>query len=408
MPTRNQYDQYYSVMANPLLWFVQHYLWDLAQQPIINGRIHRAWKDGYVEVNRQVAQKVVDVGRRLPHRPLVLVHDYQLYLVPKIVREQLPGAIIQHFIHIPWPTPQYWKVLPKEMRSAILEGLLGCDIVGFQSSLDGRNFLMTCEENAGLQVDERERAVLSDGRVVYARAYPISIDVASTTRLAFSHGVMVEERKLRDWRPQRLIVRIDRTDPSKNIVRGFLAYEKLLVQHPDLKGQVQFWAFLQPSRQDVAIYRTYLRRVRQVAARINSQYGGQGWMPIRLEFGENVRKAMAALRNFDVLLVNPVYDGLNLVVKEGALVNRSEAVLVLSENAGAHEELLQHVLSINPFDVEATGHDLQEGLVMSGEERRKRNEAARGVVRTNDISRWIARQVQDIRDLVSTPGLRAG
>jgi trehalose 6-phosphate synthase len=408
MPTRDQYDQYYSVFANPVLWFIQHYLWDLAHQPIINGRIHRAWTDGYVEVNRQVAQKVVAVGREASHRPLVMVHDYQLYLVPKMVREQLPGAIIQHFVHIPWPTPQYWKVLPKEMRSSILEGLLGCDIVGFQSSLDVRNFLMTCEEYAHLQLDERERAVLINGRVVYARAYPISIDVASTTRLAFSHGVMVEERKLRDWRPKRLIVRIDRTDPSKNIVRGFLAYEKLLIHHPELKGDVQFWAFLQPSRQDVAIYRTYLRRVRQVAARINAQYGAKRWKPIRLEFGENLRKAMAALRNFDVLLVNPVYDGLNLVVKEGALVNRADGMIVLSENAGAHEELQPHVLSINPFDIEATADAIQEGLTISSEERRKRNEAARDVVRTNDIARWITRQVQDIRDLVATPGLRAG
>jgi len=386
-PTPEQYEQYYSVIANPVLWFIQHYLWDLAQQPIINGRIHRAWNEGYVEVNRQVAQKVVAVGHQLPHRPLVLIHDYQLYLVPKMVRAQLPGAIIHHFIHIPWPTAQYWKVLPKEMRSAILEGLLGCDIVGFQSSLDVRNFLMTCEENAGLQVDEREKAVLFDGRVVYARAYPISIDVATTTRLAFSHGVMVEERKLRDWRPKQLIVRIDRTDPSKNIVRGFLAYEKLLVHHPELKGDVQFWAFLQPSRQDVAVYRTYLRRVRQVAARINSQHGRDGWMPIRLEFGENVRKAMAALRNF---------------------VNRAEGVIVLSENAGAHEELHRHVLSVNPFDIEATAEAIYQGLTLSSEERRKRNEAAREVVRTNDISRWITRQVQDIRDLVAVPGLRAG
>ena len=407
-PTREQYDQYYSVIANPVLWFIQHYLWDLAQQPIINGRVHRAWRDGYVEVNRQVAQKVIEVGSQLPQRPLVLVHDYQLYLVPRLVREQLPGAIIQHFVHIPWPTPQYWKVLPREMRNAILDGLLGCDIVGFQSSLDVRNFLMTCEENGHLQVDERERAVLIDGRVVYARAYPISIDVASTTRLAFSHGVMVEERKLRDWRPKRLIVRIDRTDPSKNIVRGFLAYEKLLAHHPELKGEVQFWAFLQPSRQDVAAYRAYLRRVRQVALRINHQHGGRGWVPIRLEFGENMRKAMAALRNFDVLVVNPVYDGLNLVVKEGALVNRAEGMIVLSENASAHEELQPHILSINPFDIEATAEAIYQGLVMSSEERRRRNEAARMVVRTNDIARWITRQVQDIRDLVATPGLRAG
>jgi trehalose 6-phosphate synthase len=406
-PTPEQYEMYYSMISNPVLWFIQHYLWDLAHQPLINGRIHKAWKDGYVQVNKQVAQKVAEVGRHMPNRPLVMIHDYQLYLVPQMVRDQLPGAIIQHFVHIPWPTPQYWKVLPREMRDAILRGLLGCDIVGFQSSLDVRNFLMTCEENAGLQVDIKERAVLLDGRIVYARHYPISIEVASTTRLAFSHGVMVEERKLRDWRPKYLIARVDRTDPSKNIVRGFLAYEKLLVNHPELRGEVQFWAFLQPSRQDVSIYRNYLKRVRQVATRINNQYGGQGWVPIRLEFGENVRKAMAALRNFDVLLVNPVYDGLNLVVKEGALVNRSEGVIVLSENAGAHEELQPHVLSINPFDIEATGEALYEGLVMGAADRHRRHEAAREVVRTNDIARWITRQVQDIRDLAATPGLRA-
>lgn len=407
-PTPEQYDQYYSVISNPVLWFVQHYLWDLGNQPVINGRIHRAWNKGYVEVNKQMARKVVEVARGLPGRPLVMVHDYQLYLVPALVREQLHGAIIQHFVHIPWPTPQYWKVLPREMRDAILFGLLGCDIVGFQTSLDVRNFLMTCEENAGLTVDERERAVLIDGRVVYARAYPISIDVASTTRLSYSHGVMVEERKLRDWRPQHLIVRIDRTDPSKNIVRGFLAYEKLLAHHPELKGRVQFWAFLQPSRQDVAVYRTYVRKVRQVVARINAQHGAPGWQPVRLELGEGIRKAMAAMRNFDVLLVNSVYDGLNLVAKEGALVNRSDGVIVLSENVGAHEELHQHVLSVNPFDIEATANAMHQAIVMAADEKRRRNAGAREVVRTNDIARWITRQVQDIRDLAAEPGLRAG
>jgi trehalose 6-phosphate synthase len=406
-PTPEQYHHYYSVIANPVLWFIQHYLWNLAQEPVVDSQIHTAWNEGYVEVNRQIARRVVEVGHQLPERPLVLIHDYQLYLVPKMVRRELPGAVITQFVHIPWPTPQYWKVLPRSMRDAILEGLLGCDIVGFQSSLDVRNFLMTCDENAGLAVDDKERAVLIDGRVVYARHYPISIEVAATTRLAFSHSVLVEERKLRDWRPEHLIVRIDRTDPSKNIVRGFLAYEKLLMYHPELKGKVQFWAFLQPSRQDVAAYRDYLKLVRTTAHRINRRYGGNGWAPIRLELGESVRKAMAALRNFDVLLVNPVYDGLNLVSKEGALVNRNAGVIVLSENAGAHEELHPHVLSVNPFDIEATADAIHRGLVMSAEERRRRNEGARDVVRTNDIARWISRQVQDIRELVGTPGVRA-
>ncbi len=250
--------------------------------------------------------------------------------------------------------------------------------------------------------------MLIEGRVVYARAYPISIDVASTTRLSYSHGVMVEERKLRDWRPEHLIVRIDRTDPSKNIVRGFLAYEKLLAHHPELKGRVQFWAFLQPSRQDVAAYRHYVRKVRQAVQRINTQYGALGWLPIRLELGESVRKAMAAMRNFDVLVVNSVYDGLNLVAKEGALVNRSDGVIVLSENVGAHEELHPHVLSVNPFDIDATANAMHQAIVMGIDEKRRRNDGAREVVRTNDIARWITRQVQDIRDLAAAPGLRAG
>ena len=403
-PTREQYDMYYGVIANPVLWFIQHYLWDLGNEPVVDERIHRAWKDGYVEVNRQVAARVVEVGRAAAGRPLVLVHDYQLYLVPRMVRQELPAAVIQLFVHVPWPTPQYWKVLPKEMRDAILEGILGCDIVGFQSSLDVRNFLMTCEENAGLQVDERERAVVAAGRVVYARHYPISIDVPRTVRLAESRGVKRQEAELATWRPQYLIARIDRTDPSKNIVRGFIAYEKLLRYHPELKGLVQFWAFLQPSRQDVPVYNRYLRQIRQAAARINSEFGTDEWLPIRLEIAESERKAIAALKNFDVLLVNPVYDGLNLVVKEGALVNQKDGVIVLSENAGAHEELRGHVLSINPFDVEATAAAMYTGLTMATAERHRMNEAAREVVRANDIARWISNQVQDLRDLVG-PGL---
>ena len=205
------------------------------------------------------------------------------------------------------------------------------------------------------------------------------------------------------WRPPKLIVRVDRVDPSKNIVRGFIAYEKLLLGHPELRGQVQFWAFLQPSRQDVPAYTAYTRQVRQTVARINSRLGDGSWMPIRLDVAESRRKAMAALRNFDVLVVNPVYDGLNLVVKEGALVNATDGVIVLSENAGAHEELHEHVLSVNPFDVEATAEAMHRGLTMSLDDRRRLNEAARNVIKTNDIARWIGRQVQDLRELVLRP-----
>jgi trehalose 6-phosphate synthase len=290
-------------------------------------------------------------------------------------------------------------VLPKHMRDPIVEGLLGCDIVGFQTSIDVRNFLLTCEENLGLQVDEQERAVIAGGRIVYARNYPISTDVQATERLAASRGVKRQEEDIATWRPPLLIARIDRTDPSKNVIRGFIAYDKLLHYHPELRAKVQFWAFLQPSRQDVSAYTRYLREIRQSASRINSELGTPDWQPIRLEIAESERKAYAALKNFDVLLVNPVYDGLNLVAKEGALINQKDGVIVLSENAGAHEELRGHVLSINPFDVEATATAMHAGLTMGIEERRRLNEGARNVVRTNDIARWISNQVQDLRDL---------
>jgi trehalose 6-phosphate synthase len=404
-PTREQFEMYYSVISNPLLWFLQHYLWNLGNEPVIDDRIHQAWTDGYVEVNRQMCAKVVELARAGSGPPLVMVHDYQLYLLPRMLRGEIPEAVVQFFLHVPWPTPQYWKVLPKEMRDAILEGLLGCDVAGFQSSLDVRNFLLTCEENLGLEVDERERAVIAGGRIVYARHYPISVDVEATLRLAASQGVKRQEAELATWRPQSLIARIDRTDPSKNIVRGFIAYEKLLRTHRELHGQVQFWAFLQPSRQDVAAYSRYLRQIRQAAARINNDFGGADWQPIRLEIAESERKAIAALKNFDVLLVTPVYDGLNLVAKEGALVNAKDGVIVLSENAGAHEELRGHVLSINPFDVEATADAIHTALTMDLEARQKLNEGARSVVRTNDIARWIADQVQDLRDLTRLPAL---
>ena len=405
IPSPEQYELYYSVIANPVLWFIQHYLWDLGNEPVIDERIHRAWAEGYVQVNLQMAEKVIELAHAAGLPPLVLVHDYQLYLVPRIVRDALPNAIVQHFIHVPWPTPQYWKVLPRHMRDRIVEGLLGCDVVGFQSSLDVRNFLLTCEENMGLQVDERERAVVYGGRIVYARHYPISVDVAATERLASSRGVKRHESEIATWRPPFLVARIDRTDPSKNIVRGFIAYEKLLRYHPELRGKVQFWAFLQPSRQDVAAYARYLRHIRQAAASINGKLGTAEWQPIRLEIAESERKAIAALKNFDVLLVNPVYDGLNLVAKEGALVNQTDGLIVLSENAGAHEELRGTVLSINPFDVEATAAAIYDGLTMSAEERHRLNEGARNTVRANDIARWISNQVQDLRDLVPTRAL---
>ena len=400
-PTPQQYELHYNVISNPLLWFIQHYLWDLSREPIVDATTERAWRDGYLHVNRLFADRVVAEGRRSDVPLLVLVQDYQLYCVPQMVRAGLPKVRLQQFVHIPWPTPQYWKILPRRIRDGITLGILGNDIIGFQTSRDVRNFLLTCEENLGLAVDHRERTVFHEGRAIWVRSYPISIDVGEFEGLLDHPAVLAEEERIAAWRPEHLILRVDRTDLSKNVVRGFVAYERMLEAHPELHERVQFWALLQESRQDIDDYRAYLGSIVGVCARINRRFGRRGWMPIRLEIEDNFHKAVAAYKSFDVLLVNPIYDGMNLVAKEGILCNRRNGVLVLSENAGSHEELGELAVTVNPFDVDETAEALYLSLRMDESERVARGERIRETVRANDITRWITSQLQDLRELIA-------
>jgi trehalose 6-phosphate synthase len=399
-PPRLAYDLYYNTIANPLLWFVQHFLWNLAEAPVLDSSTRRAWEDGYRQVNQMFAQQVVREARRGRKRALVMSQDYHLYLVPRLVRRELPDAVLQHFIHIPWPTPQYWKVLPTYMRDEIMDGLLAADIIGLQTWSDVRNFLLTCEENMGLPVDFRQQTAFYRGRTVWVRRYPISIDVREFEATAASPAVDRAERDILRWRPEQLIYRVDRMDLSKNIVRGFLAYERMLQAHPEWHRRVVFWAMLQKTRQNVIEYRDYARMVLQVARVINARIGSEDWQPIRLELREDLNRAVAGYKQFDVLLVNPIYDGMNLVAKEGVTVNRRGGMLVLSENAGTHEELGQWAITINPFDVDATAEAMHQALMMDPVERHDRSEKMRVAVQQNDVARWISAQLQDVRDLV--------
>jgi trehalose 6-phosphate synthase len=399
-PPRLAYDLYYNTIANPLLWFVQHYLWNLAEAPVLDDTTRRAWNDGYRRVNELFAQQVLREARRGRKRPLVLSHDYHLYLLPSLLRRELPEAILQHFVHIPWPTPQYWRVLPQYMRDDIMDGLLAADIIGLQTSSDVRRFLLTCQENMGLPVDLRQQTAFYRGRTVWVRNYPISIDVREFERSAGTPAVERAEREVLRWRTEHLILRVDRMDLSKNIVRGFYAYEKLLQAHPEWVGRVTFWALLQKTRQEVAEYREYARDVLQVARIINQRLATESWQPIRLELRDDINRAIAGYKQFDVLLVNPIYDGMNLVAKEGVTVNRRGGMLVLSENAGTHEELGQWAITINPFDVDATAEAIHRALLMDPVERHERAQKMRTVVQQNDIARWISAQLQDVRDLV--------
>ena len=389
----------YSIIANPLLWFLQHRLWGLAEVPDITRRETHAFEHGYTAANQRFADIVAEEVEAHGGRATVLAQDYHLYLFPRQLRARCPDALLHHFVHIPWPQADQWRILPAGMRNDIFLGLLGNDVVGFHTEHDARSFVLGCQDLLDLAVDVRARRVEVDGREVVARSYPISIDAAAFEAMASSPAVLAEERQLVAARREHLIVRVDRTDPSKNIVRGFRAFGLLLEEHPDLAGRITFLAFLQPSRQEVAEYVAYLDEIRRTAADINLAHGSTDWQPIDLRLGEDMDLAVAAYKQFDVLMVNSVLDGMNLVAKEATLVNERGGVLVLSENTGAHDELGAFAITVHPIHIQQQADALYEALTMGDDERRARHDACAAVVRHNDVSRWLERQLQDLRRL---------
>ncbi|MDP9452199.1 MAG: trehalose-6-phosphate synthase [Actinomycetota bacterium] len=396
------HEAFYSIIANPLLWFVQHELWDRPDAPDLTRREHDAFEHGYAVVNRRFAEVVAEEVEEVAAaggRATVMVHDYHFYLLAALVRERCPDVFLHHFVHIPWPQPDAWRVLPPPMREAVFTGLLGNDVVAFHTERFARNFLLGCQELLGLDVDLDERTVAVDGRTVAARAYPVSIDPEELGERATSAEVGEHERALWGLRRDYLILRVDRTDPSKNIVRGFRAFDLLLRDHPELAERVTFLALLQPSRQDVEEYADYTQAIRRVVADVNLEHGTADWQPIDLRLEENLDQAVAAYLVFDVLVVNAIVDGMNLVAKEAVVLNRREGVLALSETTGAYEELGDFAVTLYPFDVAQQAEALYQALTMGADERRERSQGAARWVRDHDVSAWLHAQLADIAAL---------
>jgi len=389
------YDLMYNKLANPLLWFVQHGLYDLPYSPALGEDTKRAWEEGYVPVNRNFAEAVADtVGDE--ESPVVFLHDYQLYMTPHFVRERLgAGAFLSLFVHIPWPEPDLWRVLPHYVREGVLESLLQADVVAFHTHRYARNFAETAVAVLGAEADVEKGVIHHDGREVWVRAYPISIDPSEFEELARSEAVFEQEKVVKEL-PGKLLLRVDRTDLSKNVVRGFLAYGRMLERHPEMAGEVTFLAQLQPSRTDIPEYAAYMEAVGRTVEEVNQKHGTDSWRPIELFMEDNFPRSVAAYKNFDVLLVNAVRDGMNLVAKESAVINEKNGVLVLSENAGAHEELGEHALTVNPYDVDEQADAIYQALTMPDEERERRARALRETVMGNTIDDWVEAQMKDI------------
>jgi trehalose 6-phosphate synthase len=399
VPTPEAYHQYYNVISNPLLWFLQHYLWDTPRSPDITREIWDAWHSGYVVVNRQFADEVVAAIDAVDSQPLVMLQDYHLYLCAGFVRERRPDSLLQQFVHIPWPDPDYWRLLPSEFRRAICEGMLGNDIVGFQTPEHGRSFMYTCQAYVpSVTVDYDASSIRWQGRSIDVRTYPISIDSEAVRRQAYSKEARAHDRYLPNHWNEFTVLRVDRAEPSKNIVRGFQAFDRFLEAHLEFQGRVNFVAITVPSRMDVVEYQDYLDDVSAIVGRINAKYANveTGWQPIHLIMGENYPRALAAMKWYDVLLVNSIIDGMNLVAKEGALLNERNGVLILSEGAGAVHQLGDHAIIIGPTDVEGTAIAIHRALTMPLEERRRRAEGLRRAVESDNVATWFENQVKDM------------
>ncbi len=390
------YDRFYKVFANPMLWFIQHYLWDLSNAPDIHRSEIEAFDDGYKVVNHDLAEAVLEEIAD-EAEPVVMVHDYHLYTLPGLVREARPDAFLHHFIHIPWTQPDAWRVLPARIRAEIYGGLLANDIIGFHTRSYRRNFLQCCRDLMDLEVDFERGVVHTGDREVWVRAYPLPIDWQATRRTAQGERVHDLERELLRRRRDHLILRVDRADLSKNVLRGFSAFDLFLDQHPEFTERVTFMAQLMPSRTDVTEYAEYLERIEALVAVVNHRHGTPDWMPIQLKLRDDLEEAMAAYRHYDVLLVNAMFDGMNLVAKEGPIVNEREGVSILSENTGAHEELGEYALSVNPFDIQELADSIHAALTMEYSERARRAQGLVEIVTSRDPGDWIDEQLNDIR-----------
>jgi len=406
-PEPSAYDGYYNVIANPLLWFLQHSMWNISSEPIVDHATWDAWENGYKKVNYQFAQEIIKVVNASDKKTLVMLQDYHLYLAARYIRELLPKAkqpTILHFTHIPWPGPEYWRILPPTMRQSILDGLCAVDLLGFQTKEDGLNFIRTVESHLPrAHVKYKRGRVWYRNHATHIQDFPISIDVANLKALCQDDEVIEYGKDLQDIiADQKLVLRVDRIDPSKNIIRGFKAFEELLSLHPDYREKVMFLALLVPSRRDVEEYKDYMDKIMAISGQINAEYGTSNWEPVRILVGENYKRAIAALKLYDVLLVNAVADGMNLVAKEGPIINERNGVLVLSERAGASQQLAPGAIVISPCDVYATAEAIHQGLSMGMEERKTRAHLLHWLIENNDIYCWLKDQLHAVVELDRT------
>jgi len=393
----DMFDAAYNGIANSILWFVHHLLFDTPNQPRFDVGFRRDWA-AYVAYNKVFADALADeyaTGTR------VLIQDYHLALAPRLLRDRHPGARIAHFEHTPWAPPDYYRLLPDNVAAAILDGMLGADHAGFLAERWAAAFLDCCEAVLGAEVSRRGGGagqVSHRGRVTNVAVHPLGVDGEALRDRAREADVRAAVDVISGMAAGRqLIVRVDRTELSKNVIRGLNAYREFLIARPKWHGRVVHLAFAYPSRSGLAEYRDYTYRVHELADEINAEFRRPGWEPLILEVKDDYPRSLAACELADVLLVNPIRDGMNLVAEEGPILSERGCVLVLSREAGSAALIGAEALLVNPYDVSATAEALHTALCMPPGERRRRAAAMASIASARAPRYWLAEQLDALR-----------
>jgi trehalose 6-phosphate synthase len=387
----------YSSIANSTLWFVHHLLFNTPMQPSFGHRFRRDWAS-YVEYNEAFADAL---AQEAAPGARVVIQDYHLTLAPKMLRDRRPDLRIGHFSHTPWAPPDYFKVLPDDIGAAVLLGVLGADHAGFLTRRWAEAFGRCCARLLGARVeglgDTGALSVHHGDEVTHLDVHSLGVDGPALHERAEQPDVRSRLEALRGQVGDRqVLLRVDRTELSKNIVRGLEAYRELLVLYPQWQRRVVHVAFAYPSRHDLPIYREYTAAVQRLAQEINDEFGTPDWLPVLLNVQDDYARSLAAYRLADVLLVNPIRDGMNLVAKECPVLADKGCTLVLSREAGAADELRDDALLINPFDVLATAHALHTALSMDPADRRARTDRLATVATAMPPELWFARQLAEL------------
>ena len=402
----------YNNVANSTLWFLHHLLFDTPNQPLFGHEFRRDWQS-YLAYNQAFADALAEealaagAGRTPPPSAGVraLLQDYHLDLVPRLLRERLGDAArdvgVAHFSHTPWAPPGYYRLLPDEVGRALLDGMLGADHLGFHARRWAAAFLECCEAILGADVSWPDPAgadavgrVSHRGHVTEVAVHPLGVDAPALRTRAQADDVQAYVTAINQVaRGRKLIVRVDRTELSKNIVRGLAAYRELLATRPQWRGRVVHLAFAYPSRSAIPEYRAYTDQVRRIAQEIVEEFRTPDWNPLILEVKDDYPRSLAACALADVLLVNPIRDGMNLVAQEGPVLSGRGCALVLSREAGAAATLGDDALLVNPYDISETAAALHRALTMPEAERRRRGAALADAAAANPPARWLGDQL---------------